>query len=253
MFPLTCSHRLPRTSASTRKSSSIAARPAFGRQRVTSRQKFRTCTAKMTSPSGQGIGLHLAIAKAPQRVAAHSNLCLNLKKCVLLRSPTSHNTDAPPSQSNNTPDILALHSAATVPPTGTFAHKSPQALRLAAPVLAQHRPHAEVEVTHLQCGLYSARDNGLESAALTKRHFDRLEAFHSEVRAPTSQPPLTHHIHTSTAEAFRAPFSIPSEQYRTELLFCCSCQYRGGAVGAGLRPGRRRVHWTEQCTKLLWH
>ena len=27
-----------------------------------------------------------------QRVASHSNLHLNLKKCVLLRSPTSHNT-----------------------------------------------------------------------------------------------------------------------------------------------------------------
>ena len=27
-----------------------------------------------------------------QKVAAHSNLHLNLKKCVLLRSPTSHNT-----------------------------------------------------------------------------------------------------------------------------------------------------------------
>ena len=59
-----------------------------------------------------------------QRVAAHSNLHLNRKKCVLLRSPTSHNTanfsqTAPHSQSNNTPNILALHSAATVPLTAS--------------------------------------------------------------------------------------------------------------------------------------
>ena len=67
----------------------------------------------------------------------------------------------------------------------------------------------------------------LESAALTKGDYNRLEA-HS---------------------------SIPSEseQYRTELLFYSVFQYRGGTVGAGLRPGRRRVHWTEQCTKLLGH
>ena len=55
-----------------------------------------------------------------QRVAAHSNLHLNRKKCV-------------------------LHTC----------RKGTQALQLAAPVLAQHRPHTEVEVTNLQWGATS--------------------------------------------------------------------------------------------------
>ena len=42
-----------------------------------------------------------------QKVAAHSNLHLNLKKCVLLRSPTSHNTVH---FTNGTPITIEQHA-----------------------------------------------------------------------------------------------------------------------------------------------
>ena len=113
---------------------------------------------------------------------------------------------------------------------------------------------------------------GLESAALTKGDFDRLEAFHSqslrkilhfkstyytevlnptartytnqEVRALTSQPPLTHHIHKAQLKLFGH-------------CFTSRFQYTGDADSAGLRVGkrrgRRRINWTEQCTRITRH
>ena len=148
----------------------------------------------------------------------------------------------------------------------------------------KHGLHTEVEVTHLQCGLHSARNiraYGLESAALTKGDFDRSEAFHSqslrkilhfkstcytevlnptartytnqEVRALTSQPPLTQHIHKAQLKLIGHILRSHPNNIERNCCFTNSFQYRGGAVGAGLSPSRRRVHWTEQCTELLWH
>ena len=125
--------------------------------------------------------------------------------------------------------------------------KSTQTLQLAAPVLAKHRPHTEVEVTHLQCGIYSARDiragissthkgrlrqtrslpltESAEDTPLQKHLLHRGAKPHSPyIHQPGGEsthltaPPHAPHPQ-STAEAFRAHSSIPSEQYRTELLF----------------------------------
>ena len=104
---------------------------------------------------------------------------------------------------------------------------------------------------------------------------DRLEAFHSqslrkilhfkstyytevlnptarrytnqEVRALTSQPPLTHHIHKAQLKLFGHIRRSHPNNIERNCCFTNSFRYRGGAVGG------RRVHWTEQCNKLLWH
>ena len=156
-------------------------------------------------------------------------------------------------------------------------------LQLTTPVLAQHRPHSKVAATHLQCGLHSARDlragirsthkRGLRqtrSLPLTESAEDSPLQEHilhytevlnptartytnQEVRALTSQPPLTHHIHKAQLKLFGHILRSHPNNIERNCCFTHSFQYRGGTVGAGLRPGRRRVHWTEQCTRLLWH
>ena len=122
---------------------------------------------------------------------------------------------------------------------------------------------------------------GLESAALTKGDLNRLEAFHSqslrkilhfkstyytevlnptartytnqEVRTLTSQPPLTHHTHKAQLKLFGHILRSHPNSIERNCCFTSAFQYRGGMVGAGLRPGRRRGQWTEQCTTILWH
>ena len=122
---------------------------------------------------------------------------------------------------------------------------------------------------------------GMESAALTKGDYIRLEAFHSQclrnirhfkstyytevldptartytnqkVRALTKQPTLSHHIHKAQLKLLGHILRSHPNSIERNCCFTSSFQYREETVGAGLRPGRRRVHWTEQCTKLLWH
>ena len=223
-----------------------------------------------------------------QRVAAHSNLHLNLTKCVLLRSPTSQNTVH---FKDGTPLTIAQHAkylGVTLSSNGS-SHKD-IATRLAKARKHFHTLHQFWRNTDLtlkwKLRIYNAVfiplvTYGLESAALTKGDYHRLEAFHSqclrkilhfkntyytevlnptartytnrEVRALTEQPPLTHHIHKAQLKLFGHILRSHPNSIERNCCFTSSFQYRGGTVGAGLRPGRRRVHWTEQCTKLLWH
>ena len=187
------------------------------------------------------------------------NLHLNLKKCVLLRSPTSHNTVH---FTNGTPLTIEQHAKYLGVTLGSDGSS-----------LAQGRPshvsqkHANTSTHYTSSGentdftlkwklriynavLHSARNiraYGLESAALTKGDFGQIRSLpltesakdtplqkHLLHRGAKSHSPYLHqsggestHLtappHTahpqSTAEAYRAHSSIPSEQYRTELLF----------------------------------
>ena len=222
-------------------------------------------------------------------MAPHSNLHLNLKKCVLLRSPTSQNTVhfTNGAQSSSTPNILASHSAATAPHT----HKG-NITRLAKArkhfhALHQfwrHRLHTEVEASHIQCGRHSTRHiwagdgwgvqlsqweittdwrPSIPKACGRTLHLKRtyytqvLEptgrtCTNQEVRALTSQPPLAHHKAQLKLFGHILLRSHP-HSIKRNCCFTKFFQYRGGAVGAGLRPGRRRVRLTEQSIKLLWH
>ena len=223
-----------------------------------------------------------------QKVASHSNLHLNLKKCVLLRSPTSQNTVH---FTNGTPLTIELHAKYL----GVTLSSDGSSHRDVLTRLAKARKHfnslhqfwRNTDLTlKWKIRIYNAVfiplvTYGLESAALTKGDFDRLEAFHSqslrkilhfkstyytevlnptartytnqEVRALTSQPPITHHIHKAQLKLFGHILRSHPNNIERNCCFTRSFQYRGGTVGAGLRPGRRRVHWTEQCTRLLWH
>ena len=216
-----------------------------------------------------------------QKVAAHSNLHLNLKKCVLLRSHTIHFT-------NGTPLTIEQHAkylGVTLSSDGS-SHRD-VLTRVAKARKHFNSLHQFWRYTDLTqkwklriCNavFIPLVTYGLESAALTKGDF---EAFHSqslrkilhfkstycaevlnptartytnqEVRALTSQPPLTHYIHQAQLKLFGHILRSHPNNIERNCCFTNSFQYRGGTVGAGLRPGRRRVHWTEQCTKLLWH
>ena len=151
-----------------------------------------------------------------QQVAAHSNLHLNLKKCVLLRSPTSHNTVH---FTNGTPLTIEQHAkylGVTLSSDGSSHRDVPTRVAKARKHFnSLHQFYRNTDLTlKWKLRIYNAVfiplvTYGLESAALTKREYDRLGAFHytevlnptartytnQEVRALTSQPSLTHHIH----------------------------------------------------------
>ena len=188
-----------------------------------------------------------------QKVAAHSNLHLNLKKCVLLRSPTSHNTVH---FTNGTPITIEQHAkylGVTLSSDGS-SHRDV----LTCVVKARkhfnslHQFWRNIDLTlKWKLRIYNAVfiplvTYRLEAAALTKGDYDRLEAFHSQSLRKmlhfkstyyTGAQSHSSHVHKtrgesthltatphtphpqSTIEAFRAHSSIPSEQYRTELLF----------------------------------
>ena len=122
-----------------------------------------------------------------QKVASHSNLHLNLKKCVLLRSPTSHNTLH---FTNGTPLTIEQHAkylGVTLSSDGS-SHRD-VVTRLAKARKHFHSLHQSWRNTDLtlkwKLRIYNAVfiplvTYGLESAALTKGDFDRLEAFHSQ-------------------------------------------------------------------------
>ena len=217
-----------------------------------------------------------------QKVASHSNLHLNLKKCVLLRSPTSQNTVH---FTNGTPLTIELHAkylGVTLSSDGSSHRDVLTRLPKARKHFnSLHQFWRNTDLTlKWKIRIYNAVfiplvTYGLESAPLTKGDFDRLEAFHSqslrkilhfkstyytartytnqEVRALTSQPPITHHIHKAQLKLFGHILRSHPNNIERNCCFTRSLQYRGGTVGAGLRPGRRRVHWTEQYTRILWH
>ena len=122
---------------------------------------------------------------------------------------------------------------------------------------------------------------GMESASLSQHDLHRLEAFHSkalrkmrripatfytrileptqptttnqQLREQTSQPPLTHHIHRAQLEMFGHILGAQDKCSERECCFTKAFIYRSGTPGDGLRRGRPRIHWAEQCAVLVWH
>ena len=162
--------------------------------------------------------------------------------------------------------------------------QSTKAFPCAPPILEKHRLHTEVEASHIQCGRHSTRHiwagdgwgvqlsqweittdwrPSIPKACGRTLHLKRtyytqvLEptgrtCTNQEVRALTSQPPLAHHKAQLKLFGHILLRSHP-HSIKRNCCFTKFFQYRGGAVGAGLRPGRRRVRLTEQSIKLLWH
>ena len=122
-----------------------------------------------------------------QKVASHSNLLLNLKKRVLRRSPTSQNTVH---FTNGTPLTIEQHAkylGVTLSSDGS-SHRD-VLTRVAKARKHFHSLHQFWRNTDFtlkwKLRMYNAVfiplvTYGLESAALTKGDFDRLEAFHSQ-------------------------------------------------------------------------
>ena len=201
-----------------------------------------------------------------QKVASHSNLHLNLKKCVLLRSPTSHHfTHGPPLPIEQ----HAKYLGATLSSNGS-SHRDvlTRVAKARTHFNSLHQFWRNTDLTlKWKLRIYNAVfiplvTYGLESAALTKGDFDRLEAFHSqslrkilhfnstyytevlnptartytnqEVRALTSQPPLSHNIHKAQLKLFGHILRSHPNNIERNCCFTNSFQYRGGTVGAGL-------------------
>ena len=209
------------------------------------------------------------------------------EECVLLRSPTSHNTVHFTNGTPLTIEQYAKYLGVTLSSDGS-SHRDvlTRVVKARKHFNSLHQFWRNADLTlKRKLRIYNAVfiplvTCGLESAALTKGDYDRLEAFHSqslrkilhfkstcytevlnptartytnqEVRALTSQPPLAHHIHKAQLKLFGHILRSHPNNIERNCCFTSSFQCRGGTVGAGLRPGRRRVHWTEQCTKLLW-
>ena len=183
-----------------------------------------------------------------QKVASHSNLHLNLKKCVLLRSPTSQNTVH---FTNGTPLTIELHAKYL----GVTLSSDGSSHRDVLTRLAKARKHfnslhqfwrntdltLKWKITHIQCGLHSARDIRAGISSTHKRGLRQTRSLpltESAEDSPLQEhvlhrgaQPHSPHIHQSrgestyltaphhsphpqsTAETFRAHSSIPSEQY----------------------------------------
>ena len=137
------------------------------------------------------------------------------------------------------------------------AHKH-QAFSLTSPILAQHRPHTQAEASYLQRRLHpachvrsriSSTDHRRLQLTVPAQDFHIESTYYTQVLQPTprtyanqeariltEQPPLTHHIHKAQLK-----------------LFGSSAAEEVGAGLARLWTRRRRVHWTEQCTRVTWH
>ena len=116
---------------------------------------------------------------------------------------------------------------------------------------------------------------GMESAAPASQDLHRIEAFRAQslrkmhrtpstyytkiiapdvptitnqqLREQTSQPPLTHYIHRAQLKLF-GHISRASEQcLERNYCFTNAFVYRDGIAGEGLRRGRPKAHWAEQC------
>ena len=177
----------------------------------------------------------------------------NLKKCILLRSPTSHNTI---SFADGTPLTIEQHAkylGVTLSSDGS-SHKD-VVTRLAKARKHFHALHQfwRTQISHLSASSGSTTPYSSlwsHTHGISSPHHQRLQqtgGFPLTVfeKNPSPQEHLLHtsprphspHIHQprgtvphraatphtphpqSTAETFRAHSSIPSDQYRTELLF----------------------------------
>ncbi|CAE7032094.1 pol [Symbiodinium natans] len=122
-----------------------------------------------------------------QRIAAHSNLHLNLKKCVLLRSPTSQNTVHFHNGAPLTIEQHAKYLGVTISSDGS-SHKDvlTRVAKARKHFNSLHQFWRNTDLTlKWKLRIYNAVfiplvTYGLESAALTKGDLNRLEAFHSQ-------------------------------------------------------------------------
>ena len=121
----------------------------------------------------------------------------------------------------------------------------------------------------------------MASAALTGQDFHRIEAFHAQslrkihlipstyytkglvpdistitsqqLREQISQPPRTRYIHRAQLKLFGHFLKAPEQSFERNCCFTTAFVYRGGVTGEGLRRGRPRKHWAEQCAAQACH
>ena len=105
-------------------------------------------------------------------------------------------------------------------------------------------------------GSHSARSNGSRPLATPK--FSQITPMQrpsamKEYAPWRTSPPLTHHIHRAQLKLFGHVLRATPSNLGRNCVFMEAFVYRGGSVKSGIRPGRRRVHWVEQCAELAWH
>ena len=134
-----------------------------------------------------------------------------------------------------------------------------------------------METTYLQCSIhpYAYVRNGVSfpftarppQAGGLLRKMHRIPAtFYTKILEPTqptttnqqlreqtSQPPLTHHIHRAQLKLFGHILRAQDKCLERDFCFTKAFIYRSGTPGDGLRRGRPRIHWAEQCATLAWH
>ena len=144
------------------------------------------------------------------------------------------------------------------------AAQSQKALWHVAPLLASHRPPMTLGASHLQhsfCPDVPMMVYGMESAALTRQDFHRIEAFHAQslrkihlipstyytkglvpdistttnqqLREQTSQPPRTRYIHRAQLKLFGHFLRAPEQSFERNCCFTTAFVYRGGVTGEG--------------------
>ena len=64
---------------------------------------------------------------------------------------------------------------------------------------------------------------------------------------------LCPHTHKAQLKLFGPVLRAPENCLERNCCFTKSLLYRGGVVGSGIRRGRPRIHWAEQCAIQAWH
>ena len=195
-----------------------------------------------------------------ENTAAHTKLQLNWSKSLLLKSPSSQN------------HVYNQH--------GEMVKEVDHAKYLR--VILSRNGSSKKDVTERLC---KARKHlgtlhhfwrhtglpivyGMESAALTSRDLHRIEAFHAQsinkmhripstyytkaitnqqLRQQTSQPTLTHYVQRAQLKLFGNILRASEQCLERNCCLTKAFVYRGGVAGEGLRRGRPRLHWVEQC------
>ena len=78
-----------------------------------------------------------------------------------------------------------------------------------------------------------------------------LTANHFQSTITTTR--LTATPHTLHSKLFGHILKASAKRLERDCCFTSAFHYRGGEVGGGLRSGRPRTHWAEQCAALSWH